>query len=459
VKQSTVVHGMDHSTPLSAYFGFDPNSPYADLFSQIYLLTKVNNNQDISSDHEDGEIIEKDNESFSIEDNDDTDTSNEAGAVSADEVDGNLQQLSGDFDFKPQVDLVQNANDQTWKDGWMKISRDAISWNQISNQNEFKPTWINQPPPPPHPPPPFRPFSLSGGTNHNNGFKGTNQVNSSIFTMNNDEKQIDFSLPPPPPPPPIQSMWNQNGNANYLPFASQGMSILGVPSASANGFPLPVPTSRENEYSRQEEKDTLDFKSFDLRVQFDMDDNPLRKNWLLKFMDFQANRGTPLLNCPAFHKEPLDLFKLYHAVIEEGGFANCSVKKAWIKVCTKIYPRSPNKKFWRILQKQYRKLLLHYENFELGRPEDLSMKTDQENGDVKVNERKVLLPLPDCGAVGMSFQGHHQMQWDNSGFQMANQRGPVDMPYNYDITEQETSRGGKRGKKGSKVYNKVPRRN
>jgi len=39
---------------LSEYFGFDPNSPYADLFSKIYYLTKVSPDEE----KEDGEIIE-----------------------------------------------------------------------------------------------------------------------------------------------------------------------------------------------------------------------------------------------------------------------------------------------------------------------------------------------------------------------------------------------------------------
>ena len=49
---------------LSEYFGFDPNSPYADLFSNIYHLTKPRTevDEENTDEEEDGEIIENDDE-------------------------------------------------------------------------------------------------------------------------------------------------------------------------------------------------------------------------------------------------------------------------------------------------------------------------------------------------------------------------------------------------------------
>jgi len=437
---------------LSEFFGFNPASPYADLFTQIYHLTKVDTvGKDIGSGHddveeEDGEIVE-----CEVDDNQGLDHEEQVPEASH----PNHEQLTGDVDFQPPlVQLpggeIQHQPLDNWKEGWMKISRDAISWNQSNNQNQNmmrNSPWNKQmqmPPPPPQ-------FQQLPGTNQPNGsiFQGTNQINSSIFTSGGSP--LNFSLPPPPP---IQlQSWNQN--QFFLPPSSQAGYNFPVLNPNPLNFPPPPihEQARGGVSVAPDEKEILESKGFDLRRQFDLDDNPVRKSWLIKYMEFQANRGTPLTSCPAMYREPLDLFKLFHVVMEEGGFANCSVKKAWKKVCVKMTANHRQPFLWRLLQKLYRKLLLQFENFETGRPEDLSRTGEERNERQDSGERKVLLPLPVSQAGGQ--------QWGGAGGGPGAQWGALSASYSMDEAGQDMSRGavGKKGKKkGAKGFNKAARR-
>ena len=63
-----------------------------------------------------------------------------------------------------------------------------------------------------------------------------------------------------------------------------------------------------------------------------------RLEWVARYLEFQAGQGDPVLVCPAMYREPLDLYKLYNAVREEGGFNNCTVKKAWKNISPQMTP-------------------------------------------------------------------------------------------------------------------------
>jgi len=94
---------------LSEYFGFDPNSPYADLFSKIYYLTKVSPDDPLE-EKEDGEIIET-HEMNSID---------AQITVESDDIDHSM----GDVDFHaPLVDETPcqyPIPPKSWTKGWMK---------------------------------------------------------------------------------------------------------------------------------------------------------------------------------------------------------------------------------------------------------------------------------------------------------------------------------------------------
>jgi len=384
---------------LSEYFGFDPNSPYADLFSKIYYMTKVTPDDEVEQEKEDGEIIETY----------DFNNIDEQMIVKHGESD----HLTGERDFHPPLggetssQLAIPPPPENWNKGWMKISKDAISWNQASNQNLVSKSWDNhikkhlQPPlrpssstmgllpPPPPPSPILNPNLLQGGLGpsqpNSSIFQGTNQINVNIF--NTSVGGIpDFSVPPPPLPLQLPS-WATN-------------------SFSQQGFNLPPPQAVQqtrgevgNFAADEKGKESIQAKGFDLRIQFDIDNNPVRQTWLLKYMDFQASRGDPLIICPALYKEPLDLFKLFNAVLDEGGFHNCNAKKCWKKIGERMTTNHKQPQLWRLLQKMYRRLLLQFETSEAGggMPQDMSMtQLGEETGGERQGrpERKALLPLP-----------------------------------------------------------------
>jgi len=384
---------------LSEYFGFDPNSPYADLFSKIYYMTKVTPDDEVEQEKEDGEIIETY----------DFNNIDEQMIVKHGESD----HLTGERDFHPPLggetssQLAIPPPPENWNKGWMKISMDAISWNQASNQNLVSKSWDNhikkhlQPPlrpssstmgllpPPPPPSPILNPNLLQGGLGpsqpNSSIFQGTKQTNVNIF--NTSAGGIpDFSVPPPPLPLQLPS-WATN-------------------SFSQQGFNLPPPQAVQqtrgevgNFAADEKGKESIQAKGFDLRIQFDIDNNPVRQTWLLKYMDFQASRGDPLIICPALYKEPLDLFKLFNAVLDEGGFHNCNAKKCWKKIGERVTTNHKQPQLWRLLQKMYRRLLLQFETSEAGggMPQDMSMTQlgEETGGERQVRpERKALLPLP-----------------------------------------------------------------
>lgn len=53
---------------------------------------------------------------------------------------------------------------------------------------------------------------------------------------------------------------------------------------------------------------------------YDLSDDPDRRLFLDKLIMYQEERGTPLSQCPTISKQPLDLYKLYMAAKERGGF-------------------------------------------------------------------------------------------------------------------------------------------
>ena len=53
---------------------------------------------------------------------------------------------------------------------------------------------------------------------------------------------------------------------------------------------------------------------------YEIDDNPDRKAWLDKLLNFMEERGTPITQRPTISKNPLDLYKLYIYTKDRGGY-------------------------------------------------------------------------------------------------------------------------------------------
>jgi len=317
-----LANDMSTSSSLSEYFGFDPKSPYANLFSQIYDLTKPNQvwigeDEGKIEEHEEGEAEDEPQES--------------ALNLSKENLDS----------FDRDSDNVKRLN----------LSKECVQWDQTNLQNHNSLSENNASPFLYNPPP------LS-----------TSQLKS-LSSMMSLPMAISSPMLPVSQPPPFLHL----PPLQFPP--SLGFAPLNVPPPtipwSNRPFLLDLPHQQNLLTPQQSVSNSIppqlyadnESKGFDLKLLFEFDTNPERATWILKYLNSMASVGTPLTKCPSMHKEPLDLFKLYHIVISEGGFDKCSSNKTWKKISLKMTKNYKPSFLWRILQKQYRKYLLHYEKY------------------------------------------------------------------------------------------------
>jgi len=317
-----LANDMSTSSSLSEYFGFDPKSPYANLFSQIYDLTKPNQvwigeDEGKIEEHEEGEAEDEPQES--------------ALNLSKENLDS----------FDRDSDNVKRLN----------LSKECVQWDQTNLQNHNSLSENNASPFLYNPPP------LS-----------TSQLKS-LSSMMSLPMAISSPMLPVSQPPPFLHL----PPLQFPP--SLGFAPLNVPPPtipwSNRPFLLDLPHQQNLLTPQQSVSNSIpsqlyadnESKGFDLKLLFEFDTNPERATWILKYLNSMASVGTPLTKCPPMHKEPLDLFKLYHIVISEGGFDKCSSNKTWKKISLKMTKNYKPSFLWRILQKQYRKYLLHYEKY------------------------------------------------------------------------------------------------
>jgi len=93
---------------------------------------------------------------------------------------------------------------------------------------------------------------------------------------------------------------------------------------------------------------------------YDMSDDPDRRSFLDKLISFNEERGSAISQCPTISKLPLDLYLLYMAVKERGGFLEVTRNKLW-KECTQICKIATSSSAAYTLRKQYIKHLLPFE--------------------------------------------------------------------------------------------------
>ncbi|XP_076372800.1 trithorax group protein osa-like isoform X1 [Tachypleus tridentatus] len=93
---------------------------------------------------------------------------------------------------------------------------------------------------------------------------------------------------------------------------------------------------------------------------YELSADPDRKPFLDRLVLFSQDRGTPLTQCPAICKQPLDLYLLYLSVKERGGFEEVTKSKNWKDVAGSIGIGASSSAAY-TLRKQYIKHLLPYE--------------------------------------------------------------------------------------------------
>ena len=128
-------------------------------------------------------------------------------------------------------------------------------------------------------------------------------------------------------------------------------------------------------------------------------DDPDRRAFLDKYIQFQEEKGTPISQCPTISKLPLDLYRLYVAVKERGGFVEVTRGKLW-KECTQICNIASSSSAAYTLRKQYIKHLLAFEcKFDRGGIDPITLLSSVEGSNRKKNKNQ---PPPEPP----SFQAH-----------------------------------------------------
>ncbi|XP_030054247.1 AT-rich interactive domain-containing protein 1B-like isoform X1 [Microcaecilia unicolor] len=69
---------------------------------------------------------------------------------------------------------------------------------------------------------------------------------------------------------------------------------------------------------------------------YDLGNEPERKLWVDRYLNFMEERGTPISNLPAVGKKPLDLVRLYMCVKEIGGLAQVNKNKKWREMASNL---------------------------------------------------------------------------------------------------------------------------
>ena len=256
-----VANDISTTSSLSEYFGFDPKSPYADLFSQIYDLTKPNQVW-IGADEEEHEEGEAD-----------------------DEPQESALNLS-----KENLDSCDRDSENVKR---LNLSKECVQWDQTNLQNHNKPNPFLYNPPP-----------LS-----------TSQLKSLSSMMSLPMSMSSPMLPVSQPQPFL--------HLPPLQFPSLGFAPLNVPPPaipwSNRPFLLDLPLQQNLLTPQQSVSNSIppqlyaenESKGFDLKLLFEFDTNPERATWILKYLNSMASVGTPLTKCPPMHKVLFSIYLLY----------------------------------------------------------------------------------------------------------------------------------------------------
>lgn len=106
---------------------------------------------------------------------------------------------------------------------------------------------------------------------------------------------------------------------------------------------------------------------------FQVNNDPKRKEFLDELVDFMFNRGTPINPSPVMSKKNLDLFELYKLVCDRGGLLEVIENKLWPEVIRGLQISNTLTSAAFTLRNKYIKLLYPFEclKWNFSRPSDL----------------------------------------------------------------------------------------
>ncbi|GIY39058.1 trithorax group protein osa [Caerostris darwini] len=128
---------------------------------------------------------------------------------------------------------------------------------------------------------------------------------------------------------------------------------------------------------------------------YELSDDPDRRLFLDKLIMYQEERGTPLSQCPTISKQPLDLYRLYLACKERGGFVEVMKGKMWKEIAGLIGIGASSSAAY-TLRKQYIKHLLPFEcKFDRGGIDPVPLISSLESNSRKKNVKNAGGPMMD----------------------------------------------------------------
>ncbi|XP_043475748.1 protein dead ringer-like isoform X2 [Leptopilina heterotoma] len=98
-----------------------------------------------------------------------------------------------------------------------------------------------------------------------------------------------------------------------------------------------------------------------LRMLYEINNDPSRKEFLDDLFSFMQKRGTPINRLPIMAKSVLDLYELYNLVIARGGLVDVINKKLWQEIIKGLHLPSSITSAAFTLRTQYMKYLYPYE--------------------------------------------------------------------------------------------------
>ncbi|GAB6031017.1 hypothetical protein CHUAL_007836 [Chamberlinius hualienensis] len=196
------------------------------------------------------------------------------------------------------------------------------------------------------------------------------------------KKDIPMSHPPTPasalPSPGAASMSSYHDDF-------ESVSSPSWPRTPAS----PVVSNQHHDYHPKVSK-----RPDGLHKLYDISDDPERRHFLDRLIQFNEERGSTITQCPTISKHPLDLFRLYVAVKERGGFLEVTKGKLWKEVAGIVGVGASSSGAY-TLRKQYIKHLLPFEcKFDQGGIDPRPIISQLESSTRKKNSKTVAAPSP-----------------------------------------------------------------
>ena len=127
-----------------------------------------------------------------------------------------------------------------------------------------------------------------------------------------------------------------------------------------------------------------------------MSDDPERKLFMDRLSAFNEERGVSLNSCPTISKQPLDLYRLYYAVKEKGGFSEVTKHKLWKEIASMCNIMLSSTAAYSV-KKQYIKHILSFEcKYDRGGIDPQTLVSQSENTSRKKSKSGVPSPASDC---------------------------------------------------------------